>query len=657
MLSTMFAAALFVGSAVSEAPRYYPKFGGAREVTTLDGLWSYGYIDGGDGSHSSFDAMSPSFKPEDSLTPTQTQVPSCSDVVAGGASGYLGPRGTSFYKTTFTAPAGDAPVRLQFQSCSFYCRIFVNGKEVGDHHAGGYVAFWLDVPSDVLLAGDKNELFVLADNRFNATTAPMHTGGDFWHYGGLIRSVELHTMAAGSAPVLWRAYVQPTGAGLTLPEGEQVSVPTNVDITLQLSDENFSGPVKFSLAFDGGAAEQKTGVAKDGQLKLSGVPVPMAKAWSPSSPNLHTLTVGMSDGTVTERFGLRTFGVDKDTARLTINGKILKLVGWNHHTQWPVTAASPTDAQLDADIALLKKGNANYVRGAHYPHDPRMLDRLDEAGMVFWSETLGPSVSAENTKDARFMKYQMQQLSEMLDNAMNHAAIMAWGWFNEGPSSDVTACPAYGMCADYSKTRDPTRFTTWADDKDNSAKCYEHASLIAYNNYPGWYSQADPTSTWERNSAAVRAGGPNGTLGKPFVISETGAGGIFEWDNNDTSVKWTLQYQSKIISADVDVAIANENISGITLWHFNDFKVDNCGSKWPCPHQGGGVENNTHCEYDHAPPTTFEDLEKFGPPNCSSYIEVNNRPGGENHKGSVDFWRREKPIFGIVSKKYAMANL
>ena len=65
-------------------------------------------------------------------------------------------------------------------------------------------------------------------------------------------------------------------------------------------------------------------------------------------------------------------------------------------------AASPTDEQMDADIALLKKGNANYVRGAHYPHDPRMIDRFDEAGILFWSETLGPSVSLENMQDWDF---------------------------------------------------------------------------------------------------------------------------------------------------------------------------------------------------------------------------------------------------------------
>ena len=53
----------------------------------------------------------------------------------------------------------------------------------------------------------------------------------------------------------------------------------------------------------------------------------------------------------------------------------LKLHGWNHHTQWPDTGASPTEAQMDEDIMLLKAGGANYVRGAHYPQDQRWLDR------------------------------------------------------------------------------------------------------------------------------------------------------------------------------------------------------------------------------------------------------------------------------------------
>ena len=65
-------------------------------------------------------------------------------------------------------------------------------------------------------------------------------------------------------------------------------------------------------------------------------------------------------------------------------------------------------------MALLKRGNANYVRGAHYPHDPRMLDRLDEAGIVFWSETIGPDVKLTNTEDWEyFMPVQLVQLQEV----------------------------------------------------------------------------------------------------------------------------------------------------------------------------------------------------------------------------------------------------
>lgn len=66
---------------------------------------------------------------------------------------------------------------------------------------------------------------------------------------------------------------------------------------------------------------------------------------------------------------------------------------------------------------------------AHYPHDPRVIDRFDEAGILFWSETIGPGVSVENTQDPVWMKFQIQQLGEMMDNAMNHASVLTWGWY------------------------------------------------------------------------------------------------------------------------------------------------------------------------------------------------------------------------------------
>ena len=130
------------------------------------------------------DSMSPSLSPSSAIahTPNTTEVPSCMDLVAGGAPGYLGSRGVAMYRTKFSS-AGTVPMRLQFQACSFYCRVWVNGNEIGDHRAGGYVAFWLDIPTAMLKASGENELFVLADNRFNKTTAPMHTGFVCWILG------------------------------------------------------------------------------------------------------------------------------------------------------------------------------------------------------------------------------------------------------------------------------------------------------------------------------------------------------------------------------------------------------------------------------------------------------------------------------------------
>lgn len=42
----------------------------------------------------------------------------------------------------------------------------------------------------------QREVLVLVDDRFNSTTAPTHTGGDFWMYGGITRDVILHVKPA-----------------------------------------------------------------------------------------------------------------------------------------------------------------------------------------------------------------------------------------------------------------------------------------------------------------------------------------------------------------------------------------------------------------------------------------------------------------------------
>lgn len=173
--------------------------------------------------------------------------------------GILGRRGVAMYRRSFQQKGR---ARLQFMGCSFYCRVFVDGKEVGEHRAGGFVPWWLDLespsPSEIT-----RELFVLADNRFNRTTAPLHTGGDFWHYGGLVRSVLLHDLPDDPREAwVWRAHVIPKASEYRkgYPSGQ-------VDINVTLTS-NFSGPISCGIAFDDFKEEIFNVTAKDGKFSI-----------------------------------------------------------------------------------------------------------------------------------------------------------------------------------------------------------------------------------------------------------------------------------------------------------------------------------------------------------------------------------------------------
>lgn len=350
-------------SVVRRVPDYWPRYDGSRRVELLDGLWNFSRLGSIDSPPIDFDSMDPNFAPDSINTPGITSIPSCVD---DAPPGFLGYRGVSFFRKQFvfqnhrsssssseeeeetrtTDTRGGA--RIQFQACSFYCRVWVNGVEIGDHRAGGYVAFWLDVPPQEHTNVDNDdeetttEIFVLVDNRFNKTTAPMHTGGDFWHYGGIMRSVEWHAMPPPGQAWPWRLYVAPEDSL------ETVRLSLRLMMTASKTpDSTLLSNTTVSIAFDDGPSRvvysgplKDVAVIEKGEemVHLGSYQVPNAHPWSPLDPHMHTVRVEVNGAIVTERFGLRTLDIDPETARIRLNGQFMpKLVGWNHHTQWPDT--------------------------------------------------------------------------------------------------------------------------------------------------------------------------------------------------------------------------------------------------------------------------------------------------------------------------------
>jgi beta-glucuronidase len=257
----------------------------------------------------------------------------------------------------------------------------------------------------------------------------------------------------------------------------------------------------------------------------------------------------------------------------------------------------------------------NFIRGSHYPQDPRFLDRCDERGVLVWEEALAWGNYGKQLTDPWFLANQVGTANAMLDRDTNHPSIILWGFFNEGQTDLNTSCPAYQTMASTFKGRDPSRLVTWADNRGPSSLCLEYADVVSFNYYPGWYNGPAEGifSTWADRGAWVAEHYPD----KPFIISETGAGGILgdhnrSATNSSEPARWSLEYQVVVDRDDAMVAMVSENITGISLWQFCDIKVD---------------QSNTST----------------------------GRPGGINNKGVVSQHRDPKPAAAAVGKAYTKA--
>ncbi|KAA0177338.1 hypothetical protein FNF27_01116 [Cafeteria roenbergensis] len=621
----------------SEEP-FWPRYP-TRTLQVLDGTWDFvPAIAGVDPTAIPYEAA----KELVDKSTSSMGVPGSCDVTAPGVEG---PRGTFVYRTTFAGSPGVGSL-LQFMACSFYCRVFVDGAELGDHRAGGYAPFWMAAPA---ASATRREVLVVVNNEFNSTTAPVHTGGDFYNYAGITRNVLVFDTPADDAR-LHRVAVFPLNAT----EG-------TIALNVSLAGSSVPQAVWLSLGWNGEAAgpARVYSVNADGIVVVPRLAVPDFRPWAVGSPNLFTLLVqlhspGGSAAPVVDsiqvRSGVRVLSVVKEAAtsapRLAVNGRVTKLLGVNRHTMWPDTGAGLTLEQVKADLALLKELNVNWVRGAHYPQDQRFLDLLDESGIGIWEETLGPGVSAANLLNPYWMRYQLQQVAEMVETSANHPSVLYHAFYNEGPSDNPLICGGYNESAMAIRRRvstagsPPTRLVTYASDKREFDFCLGVTDAVSFNDYPCWYNPThcdDPTAhtaaTWEAHANWALEHYPS----KPFGISETGAGGVFEWTNS-TNVRWSQLYETQVVAAEAGFAASSPNVSHFTVWQFNDIKANE-----------GDTAKCGQCQYLPHPNNLTV------PWTCEQINVGCGRPGGENHKGQVDFWRRKKQSFPRLASIFKSA--
>jgi beta-glucuronidase len=513
-------------------------------------------------------------------------VPGCWECVPGLES-Y---RGVGTYETEFTA---GGTVRLEFKGVSHTADVYVDGAPVA-HHYNAYTCF--DTVVRDLPAG-KHTLTVEADNRFSPASA-LHVPNDYMTYGGIIRPVVMDQL---DGPFVRWIHVTPVR--------RDGSWNARLEVCLQ-NPQN--APAQRELAVELCGARWEAGavcLAPDETRTVRGeLAVPQAKTWEIDAPRLYLVRAvltenGRETDDLIDRTGFREIAIQgKD---ILLNGRKLRIKGFCRHEDHPMFGCALPFAAMQNDLMTMKDLGANSVRTSHYPNDELFLDLCDEQGMLVWEENHARGLSLEQMQNPNFEPQAEQCIREMVMAHYNHPAIYIWGILNECASDTPFGQECYEKQYALLRKMDPSRPRSSASCKFKTDRCFGYPEVVSYNIYPEWYVEAGAADyladlyAWVQQESA-------GT-GKPFLITETGAGAIYGF-RTPTQDKWSEEYQAKALQDQITAVLSQPGCSGIYIWQFCDVRISR---EW-----------------------------------------FSNRPRTMNNKGVVDEYRRRKLSYDTVKQLF-----
>lgn len=497
-------------------------------------------------------------------------------------SGYYA--GMGWYRKNLTLHAEQLKGRvfLYFEGANQEAELYVNGTLIGTH-TGGYTAFAFDITKAAKVG--KNVLAVKVNNYIGKDIAPI--SADFTFYGGIYRDVHLITTANTHFSV----------EKLAAP-GVMVSTPkvdTNrAEVQLKLAILNQSKtPQALQLVttmvspagqeFNIERSNLSLKVSADIQeFKRSLKPVIKPQLWSPDQPNLYTVRTQLIDkktGVILDEenhsIGFRFFRFDPDLG-FFLNGKPTKLMGACRHQDWQGKGNALSDDLHRYDMKLLKDMGANFIRIAHYPQDPAILEACDKLGIMAWEEI--PIVN-EIGWSPRFKQTSMVQVSEMIAQHRNHPSVIIWGYMNESllgrkPAEEreehERRTVALAKTLDsLVRATDPSRYTAMAlhnSDRYNISGLADIAQITGWNLYHGWYH--DSYEDFGKFMDRERAKYPK----RIHIISEYGAGMDRRLHTaNPIRYDFSMQHGEGYHESYYKQIMERPYIAGVSLWNLVDF--------------------------------------------------------------------------------------
>ncbi|MDX1545478.1 MAG: glycoside hydrolase family 2 TIM barrel-domain containing protein [Rhodothermales bacterium] len=418
---------------------------------------------------------------------------------------------------------------LYFEGANQVADVFVNGHHLGQH-IGGYTAFVFDV-TDYVSFDAPNVVAVRVDNRHDPDIPPLDA--DFTFYGGIYRDVWLVATAPVHADLLDHA-----GPGVYVDTPEITEQAATVRVRARVTNdgpEAVDALVRHRVIDAEGqpVASVETGqrvAAGATEIVISETTLPNPRRWSPEAPYLyHVLTEVHAGGeladVVTVPLGIRA--VAADGGGFYLNGAPYPLVGTNRHQDFPGLGSALPDGHHRRDVQLVKDTGFNFLRLAHYPQDPAVLEATDRLGLAVWEEI--PLVNTITMSEA-FAENAERMLVEMIRQHYNHPSVVLWGLMNEillrkprpMPEGYLEAVHALAERLQAAARReDPSRPTALAvsyHEVYDGSGVSGVADVLGMNLYFGWYYER--FEDFGPFLDSLHAAHPE----RPLFVSEYGAG-------------------------------------------------------------------------------------------------------------------------------------
>lgn len=482
----------------------------------------------------------------------RAMVPGCLETLPG----FGNYRGWTAYETEFEA---EGNIRLEFKGVSHFAEVYVDDEKVAEHY-GSYTPFSVCVKS---LSQGIHRLKVLVDNEFREEYA-LDLPNDYMSYGGISRGVDLEEVQD-----LYIKYVHVT----PLYRREDCWTVDVEAVCVNLADRELEADVKVVVAGTEYTLEGRRFVPGENSFQIEKMEIPDVETWAPENPVLYMVEAALScEGEVfddwIDRTGFRTVEVtEKD---ILLNGRALRIKGFCRHEDHPHYGCALPVQAIAYDLQLIKDLGANSVRTSHYPNDELFLDMCDEMGILVWEENHARGIEEDKMRNPHFEPQCEQVIREMITEHYNHPSIYIWGILNECGSETEYGRTCYQAQYELIRSLDSSRPATSASCKFNADICQDLPDVCSWNIYPYWYDERSAAKMAKDVLDWVRTEG-NGD-GKPFLISEIGAGGIYAFRDMSHDI-WSEDLQAEILGKQLTELFAYEDCVGMYIWQFCDVRV------------------------------------------------------------------------------------